>query len=468
MPVEWTASDIRLLVSLDRPAGALRGQLERAIRESIHSGRLRSGERLPPSRQLATHLGVSRGLVTDCYAQLAAEGYLTSRAGSPTRVAAAAGVVHPPVTAATAERAAPAIDFRPTVPDLSRFPRRDWSWALTQACRTAPSPALDYSLPQGDPGLRATVAGYLRRVRGAAADPANLVICGGFTQGLGLVLGALSQAGIDQIAVEEPGPTYREIVTARVGSLAVPVPVDGEGIDVPALTVTGVRAVVLTPAHQSPTGVVLTARRRHAMVEWARAANALIIEDDYDAEFRYDRNPVGTVQGLAPDRVILVGTVSKSLAPALRLGWVLAPPQLVAAITAGKRFDDRAAPLLDQLALAALINSGRFDRHLRAMRKLYAARRQHLVTALSKHAPAVRVTGLAAGLHAVAQLPAHLDETEVVATALACGIGLHPMSDYRLHAHSSNHHPQLVLGYGHLTESTIDQGIATVADIIHG
>jgi GntR family transcriptional regulator/MocR family aminotransferase len=243
--------------------------------------------------------------------------------------------------------------------------------------------------------------------------------------------------------------------------------VDGEGVDVPALTAAGVRAVVLTPAHQSPTGVVLTARRRHALLEWARTTNALIIEDDYDAEFRYDRSPVGTVQGLAPDRVVLLGTVSKSLAPALRLGWALAPPQLVAAITAEKRFDDRAAPLLDQLALAALISSGRFDRHLRAMRKLYAARRQHLVTALSKHAPAVQVTGLAAGLHAVARLPAQLDETHVVAAALARGIGLHPMSAYRLNPHSSNH-PQLVLGYGHLPESTIERGIATIADIIHG
>lgn len=249
MPVEWTASDTRLVVSLDRSAGALRSQLERALRESIHSGRLRPGERLPPSRQVAAHLGISRGLVTDCYAQLSAEGYLTSRPGSPTRVAAAAGAVPPP-------------------------------------------------------------------------------------------LGA-------------------------------------------------------------------------------------------------------------------------------RLGWALAPTRLVAAITAEKRFDDRAAPLLDQLALAMLISSGRFDRHLRSMRKLYSTRRQNLVTALGKYAPAVQVTGLAAGLHAVARLPAQLHETLVVTAARARGIGLRPMSAYRLNSHN-NGDPQLVFGYGHLPETTIEQGITTIADLICG
>jgi GntR family transcriptional regulator/MocR family aminotransferase len=405
--------------------------------------------------------------VTDCYAQLSAEGYLTSRPGSPTRVAAAAGAVPPPLGARPVKRSPLTIDFRPSVPDLSRFPRRDWSWALTQACRTAPSTALDYGLPQGDPFLRETLAGYLRRVRGAAADPANLVICGGFTQGLGLVLGALAKAGIDHVAVEEPGPTYRDIITARAGTRAVPVPVDEEGLDVATLATTDVRAVVLTPAHQSPTGVVLTARRRHALLEWARSRNALIIEDDYDAEFRYDRSPVGAMQGLAPDRVILLGTVSKSLAPALRLGWALAPPSLVAAITAEKRFDDRAAPLLDQLALAMLISSGRFDRHLRSMRRLYSTRRQHLVTALGKYASAVQVTGLAAGLHAVARLPAQLHETPVVTEARARGIGLHPMSAYRLNS-DNNGDPQLVFGYGHLPETTIEQGITTIADLICG
>ncbi len=467
MPVDWTASDTRLLISLDRSAGGLRAQLERALRESIRSGRLRPGERLPPSRQVAAHLNISRGLVTDCYAQLCAEGYLTSRPGSPTRVAAAAGTAPAPPGAPPVEKSPLTIDFRPSVPDLSRFPRRDWSWALAQACRTAPSPALDYGQPQGDPFLRETLAGYLRRVRGAATDPANLIICGGFTQGLGLVLGALAQTGIDHIAVEEPGPTYRGIITARAGARAVPVPVDEEGLDVAALAATGVRAVVLTPAHQSPTGVVFTARRRHALLEWARTRNGLIIEDDYDAEFRYDRSPIGTMQGLAPDRVILLGTVSKSLAPALRLGWALAPAHLVAAITAQKRFDDRATPLLDQLALAMLISSGRFDRHLRAMRRLYSIRRHHLVTALGKHAPAVRVTGLAAGLHAVARLPDQLHETPVVAAARARGIGLHPMSSYRLDSHHGKQ-PQLVLGYGHLPETTIKQGITAIADLIGG
>ena len=264
-------------------------------------------------------------------------------------------------------------DFRSGVPDLASFPRGDWMWAQREACRTAPNEALDYGDPRGSPVLREVLAAYLRRVRAAAADPEHLVICTGFAQGLGLALRVLRRAGTRRVAIEDPGYDDAAQVAAWADVEVIRVPVDSGGIDVGRLAATGAQAVVLSPAHQWPTGVVLAAARRHALAAWAASTDAIIIEDDYDAEFRYDREPVGALQGLAPDRVIALGTVSKSLAPALRLGWLVCPPALTAAIAEEKEYGDRGSPVLDQLALAKLIESGRFDRHLRRMRGVYAS-----------------------------------------------------------------------------------------------
>jgi GntR family transcriptional regulator/MocR family aminotransferase len=244
------------------------------------------------------------------------------------------------------------------------------------------------------------------------------------------------------------------------------VPVDEQGIEVSALAATDARAAVLTPAHQSPTGVVLAPERRQALAGWAEARQATIVEDDYDAEFRYDREPIGTLQGLAPDRVALVGTVSKSLAPAMRLGWIVCPRGLLDTVAEGKELEDRGSPGLDQLALATLIESGRYDRHLRHMRGVYAAKRQTLIKALSRHAPQVQLHGLAAGFHAVAQLPPGIDEEAVVAAARERSIGLYPMGDWR--AGGGTHPPQLVLGFGNLSQGSIERGIATIADLLRG
>ncbi|MCQ0015059.1 aminotransferase-like domain-containing protein [Actinomadura madurae] len=248
---------------------------------------------------------------------------------------------------------------------------------------------------------------HLRRVRAALAEPEDIVVCSGFAQGLALVLHVLARRGVRRVAFEDPGYGDGATMAAaeRAGIEAVPVPVDGLGLDVDALAATGARAVVVTPAHQWPTGVVLAPERRRALADWAADRNALVVEDDYDAEFRYDREPVGSVQGLAPGHVIGIGTVSKSLAPAVRLGWILCPPALTRAVAEEKRLADRGSPVLDQLALAALIESGRYGRHLRHMRPLYAARRAALVDALARHAPGVRLSGLDAGFHAVAHLP---------------------------------------------------------------
>jgi GntR family transcriptional regulator/MocR family aminotransferase len=271
------------------------------------------------------------------------------------------------------------------------------------------------------------------------------------------------------VAFEEPG--YGDDATstsvrsaALAGAPAVRVPVDDLGVDVAALAASGARAVVVTPAHQSPTGVVLAAARRHALVEWASRHDGYIVEDDYDSEFRYDREPVGVLQGIAPDRVFTLGTVSKSLAPAVRLGWVLAPPALSAAVAEEKLLSDRGTSGLDQLALAALIRSGRYDRHLRKMRGVYARRRTALIGALERHAPGVRLTGLAAGFHAVAHLPEGADEDAVVAQALRRSVGLYGMTPFR--ATRVPAPPQLVVGFGLTGERAIEAGIAAVADLL--
>jgi GntR family transcriptional regulator/MocR family aminotransferase len=462
--VEWTGLGPEVLLQLDRSRSEpLHSQLEGELREAIRSGRLRAGERLPSSRALAAQLGLSRGLVLDCYRQLRAEGYLTTQAGSATRVAAGALVS----AVAAAEPDLPArlaVDFVPNLPDLTSFPRRDWTWALRESSTRATALELGYGDPRGSRLLREVLAAYLRRVRAAAADPAHIVVCAGFAQGLNLILRALARRGLKQVAIEDPGDLYNSEVSRRTRVEVVPVPVDESGIVVEALAATGVRAVVLTPTHQAPTGVILAPERRHELLEWASERDATIIEDDYDAEFRYDREPIGALQGLAADRVALIGTASKALAPTLRLGWIVSPPALVEAVAEEKRLADRGSPGLDQVALALLIESGRYDRHLRRMRAVYAGRRAVLARTLGKRAPEVGLGGLAAGFQAVARLPEHLDEQAIIAAARARSIGLYGMSEFR--SSGATRPPELVLGFGNLSEEAIEQGISAIGDLL--
>ena len=468
MTVEWSGWGPELFLSLDRRGQApLRAQLEDQVRQAIRSGRLGAGERMPSSRALAAALGLSRGLVQECYAQLQAEGYLITRAGSATRVARAASQPKPP-----AGRPLPAppqrlsADFACGVPDLAMAPREAWAWALREACRSAPNAEFDYGDPAGSPRLREVLAGYARRVRAAAADASQVTICSGMAQGLSLVLRVLAGRGVRTIAFEDPGAiATMTSAAAWAGIEAVPVPVDGRGIDVTALEASGAQAAVLTPAHQWPTGVVLAPERRIALTDWAARHRAWLIEDDYDAEFRYDRDPIGALQGLAPDRVVALGTVSKSLAPALRLGWIISPSALAGALISAKQIADRGSPGLDQLALAILIESGRYDRHLRQMRAEYADRRETLASALAEHAPAATITGLAAGFHAVAHLPAGTAEHEVIHAARRRSVGLYGMSTYR--ADHAPGPPQLVLGFGNTKHPAIRHGIAVLGDILN-
>jgi GntR family transcriptional regulator/MocR family aminotransferase len=486
MAIEWSGLSPGLLVRLDRSASQpLRAQLETSLREAIRGGRLRTGERLPSSRELARALGVSRGMVQECYGQLLAEGYLTSRTGSATRVAGISGQqaadqtaagpseVPPPSPSPPRQHPEPPLiaDFERGVPDLSSFPRADWAWAVKQACTHAASADLGYGDPRGSAVLREVLAGYLQRVRAAAVSPGRMIISTGFAQGINLVLRALArQGGLTCVAFEDPGygsAKADETVRAALamGIRVTYVPVDEQGLVVGELAGSGAQAVVVTPAHQSPTGVVLSAARRHALTDWARRGGGYVIEDDYDSEFRYDKEPVGALQGLAPDQVFLLGTASKALAPAVRLGWVHAPSPLAPAVAAEKEMSDRGSCTLDQLALATLLTTGRYDRHLRRMRTVYAARRTALTDAFARHAPRVQLTGLAAGFHAVAPLPPGADETAVIAAARERRVGLHGMGAYRGNPDIAAP-PALVMGFGNVGERAIEPAIAAVADLL--
>jgi len=457
--VEWSTSPPELVLRVDRDApDLLRDQLERALREAVRDGRLARGERLPSSRALATQLGVARGVVTDCYAQLQAEGYLRSRRGAATWVAEGVSITEAalPLAATVPLR----FDFRPGVPDLASFPRADWLRCLREACRDAPNALLGYPDGAGVAELRDVMAGYLRRIRNAHARASETVVTSGFAQGLQLVLQALVERGVTALAVENPGDRDAYELAVGMGLRVVPTPVDADGVVVDELG--GVGAVLVTPAHQTPTGVQMSARRRRDLVSWARENDAVILEDDYDAELRYAGEPVGALQGLAPDRVVLLGSVSKALAPGLRLGWVLCPPDLAGAVASAKARADRGSPVLDQLALAHLVRSGAYDRHLRRMRAVYAERRSVLVEALVRSG--AEVSGLAAGLHLVATLPPDARaEADIAELARARSVGLYPMTAYR--SSTAPGPVQLVVGFGTVRTPVVAEGIARVADL---
>ncbi|MEU6852336.1 PLP-dependent aminotransferase family protein [Actinacidiphila alni] len=456
------AADYDLLLDLAAAraaaGGGARAGLEHALREAVRDGRLGTGTRLPSSRVLARDLGLARNTVADAYAQLVAEGWLTARQGSGTQVAPRPVVTAAKVTARPADAPPPPIapaelvpdaatglpySLWPGSPDLSSFPRAAWSAAARRALAAAPNEAFGYTDPRGRPELREALTAYLARVRGVRTDPDHLVICTGYVQGVGLLARALYGRGARRIAVEALGFPDTRTLLRTAGLETVPLEVDGDGARVEHLA--GVQAALLTPAHQFPTGVPLSPGRRTAVTGWARGSGALIVEDDYDGEFRYDRQPVGALQGLAPDHVVYAGTASKSLAPGLRLAWLAVPPHLLDAVVREKRLADHHSPVLDQLTLAEFLTSGAYDRHVRRMRQHYRRRRDRLVTALAARAPHVHVSGIAAGLHAVLQLPPETGPLSAVVTrARAAGLALSGLPVYGAPPTAP---PALVIGY---------------------
>ena len=452
-----------LLIALQPDARIpLHRQIEISIRDAIRSGRLPRGSALPPSRALAADLGVSRGVVVEAYQQLAAEGYLASRAGGYTQVAA--GPAPPATGPVPARQPAPLIDLSYGRADVSSFPRAAWLRAIRGALADAPNSVFGYLTGSGVPQLRTALADYLNRVRGTLAHPDHIVICTGYAQGMTLLIGVLAAGGVKRLALEDPSSGDDALPAARAAGLeVVGVPVDQDGIRVDRLRDSDAGAVILTPAHQWPTGSVLSAGNRAAVLRWAAERGAIIVEDDYDAEYRYDRTPVGALQGLAPDHVVYAGSASKTLAPGLRLGWLALPARLAGPVAAAKIAADRGSPALDQLALADLITRGEFDRHLRRMRPVYRRRRDALLAALDRHLPWLEPAGVSAGLHLVTWLPPDLDEATVVGAARRAGVGIDAVGPYRIG------HPGpagLIFGYATVSEQAIAEGVARLARAI--
>ncbi|MEW2270874.1 PLP-dependent aminotransferase family protein [Streptomyces griseofuscus] len=443
MAESWATSGVDLHLEPVGPGGLRRG-LTDALRDAVRTGRLAPGTRLPSSRALAADLGIARNTVGEAYADLVAEGWLTARQGSGTRVAER--TVVPPSDPARRPRVPPrpTHNLVPGTPDLAAFPRAEWARAARRALTAAPNDALGYGDPRGRVELRTALAGYLARVRGVRCDPDHLVVTAGFSHALRILGPVLRARGADSVAVESYGlDAYWGLLQAA--GLATPaLPWDELGTDTGPLTTEG--AVLLTPAHQFPMGMPLHPDRRAAVVDWARRTDSLVLEDDYDGEFRYDRQPVGALQGLDPDRVVYLGTASKSLAPGIRLGWMVLPPALTREVIAVKGHVDTVG-VLEQLTLAEFLTSGAYDRHVRASRLRYRRRRDALAAAVAERVPGVRVTGVAAGLHALLRLPPGT-EPSVVQAAAWQGLALHGLSFHRHPEAVAEPLDALVVGYG--------------------
>jgi GntR family transcriptional regulator/MocR family aminotransferase len=473
-----------LLPAASAPARTRGRSLQAALREAVRSGRLAPGTRLPSSRDLAADLGVSRGLVTEAYEQLTAEGYLRSGRGAGTWVGAAVRAAPPRAHDLAPRSPGTRADFVPGTPDLALFPRSAWAAAQRGVLAELPHQELGYPDPRGLPRLRTALAELLARRRGVVADPERIVVVSGVAQATTLLGFALHARGVRTVGVEDPGSPQHDTLYAAAGVGAVPVPVDGEGLVMEALRASGVRAVVTTPAHQFPTGIAYSARRRAELLDWARSVGGIVLEDDYDGDFRYDRAPVGALQGLDPDHVAYTGSVSKSLAPGLRLGWLLVPESWTDDVVERKRTMDLGHPALDQALFARFLERGEYDRQLRRCQRAYRERRDALVAALDAHFPGSRVSGIAAGLHVIATLPGRYGpEDRFLARVAAAGVALRPLSAY---AHppgqdgadgmdgmdgvggqdgreGESKEIRLVLGYAHVPPGRIAEGVGLMA-----
>jgi GntR family transcriptional regulator/MocR family aminotransferase len=439
-----------------RPGETLRAAAERMLREGICSGALRPGVRLPSSRALAAQLGVSRGVTSEAYGQLAAQGFLVV---NPKSAPVVASVASPPPPASPRRELPPTprFDLTPTTPDVALFPRSRWLSAFSEVMRSAPLAAFDYSEPRGERELREALADQLGRTRGVVASPEQIVVVNGAAQGIDLLARLLAGRGARRVAVEDPSLDSQPQRLRINGLEPVAQPVDRNGLVVAGLDAD---AVIVTPAHQFPTGAVLSGSRRRELLEWSRQRDALVIEDDYDAEFRYDREPIRALQGLDRTRVAYLGTTSKTLAPALRLAWTVVPEHLADEAEEVKHLLDVSSPPIEQRTLARLIRSGEYDRHIRRARTAYGRRRTALSAALRRHLPDLPVEGVAAGLHVLIRLPPGIDDEAVAVRAEARGVRVVPLSRY---THSAQASGGLVIGYGRTHEASIPPAIRILA-----
>jgi GntR family transcriptional regulator/MocR family aminotransferase len=451
-----------IFLALDRSGRrGLREQLAQQLRLAIQQGRLPAEASLPPSRTLARELGVARSVVVDAYEQLTADGYLGARQGSGTRVLATAKPVGADRKART--RSEHTVRLVGGLPDPALFPRAEWLRHYRWALGTAPDRQLGYPGTLGALPLREALTDYVTRVRGAVVRPDRMLITSGLTQAVVLVCRALRERGAEAIAVEDPGFGFHREAIANTGLRVVPIEVDDEGLDVVRLAEHRVAAVLVAPAHSYPTGAVLSPARRTALIEWARNKDVLIIEDDYDAEFRYDRAPIGALQGLAPECVAYAGCASKTLTPALRLGWIALPGRLVDDVVRQKLLDDMGTTVLEQLTLARFIDTGGLTRHLRRVRPIYRRRLDAALEAVATSMPDAVPKRVAAGLHMYVQLPEWCDELRLIDTAYERGLVIEGASWHW--SVPSSAPPALVLGYGTIDEPSIRAGFKTLAAV---
>lgn len=459
---DWTTSSGEVLLTVDHASPRKGEQLRLALRRAIADGMLQAGTRLPSSRALAADLGVSRGLVVEVYEQLGAEGWLTSRQGSGTTVAAHPSTAPARPTELLPQRRNAALDLRPARPDVASFPRSAWTAATRAVLADLPHHDLSYGDHRGHRRARETFASHLARVRGMRATPELVVMTNGFSSGLASVVATLVDRGNRRVAVEDPGGYEpRRRVVAAAGEV-VPIPVDDQGLRVDLLEESDAEIVLVTPAHQYPMGSVLSPERRAALADWARRRGGWIVEDDYDAEFRYDRDPIGAVQGIAPDRTIHIGSVAKTLAPSVRVGWIVVPELLLAPLVATHETRVSQPATLEQLVLARLVEDGRYDRHLRRVRRLYRQRRDALLDGLARGGLQNHVEGVAAGMQAVLRLDDGVDDVQLVDDLHDRGVEVVALSRYAVDSPARG----LVIGFGQPTPSDLRRATAIIAEAI--
>lgn len=470
MPVEGSNSGAELLLTLRRApdAPSLGEQVEAGIREAIRDRLLKPGQRLPPTRTLAEDLGVSRRLLVQAFEQLCAEGWLEARVGAGTYVRRELPQLRqaPQRKLELHTSQSARFDFFAGHPDLGFFPRSAWARATRQALAQLPDAAFGYGDPQGLRELRVQLCEMLARARGVICDPEQIVVCQGAVQALNLLVRAGSEEGGTpvRIAIEDPYlPSHRQLLQ-YAGAEVVPVPVDRLGVLDEAIAAARAALALITPSHQCPTGVVLSAARRAALATWAQDNQTLVVEDDYDAEFRYDRSPVRAMQALAPDHIAYLGSASKTLAPGIRLAWLVVPQHRLDAIITAKRYSDQCSPIIEQAALARLIQSGGYEKHVRAARRRQREHRAALLDALARSLPESQVEGVAAGLHAVLRLPSAVNAERLLAAAKARDLDVYPMSLWR--ADPPPDTSAIVLGYGWLAPAAIAEGIRRLADAL--
>jgi GntR family transcriptional regulator/MocR family aminotransferase len=446
-----------LLVRVDRASATPVGrQIEEQLRRAIRTGSLTPGSGLPSTRALAEDLGVSRGVVVRAYAQLAAAGFIEVRQGANPHVRGIPGVAEP--AAAPDGGGKILYDLRPQQVDVSTFPRRLWLRSTEQAVTSATNAELGYIDRHGLARLRTEIAGYLGRARGVVADPERIVVAAGGTHALSLLARTLVQRGSTLTAFENPSSRVVHAVARHAGLEPVGIPIDEHGLRTDMLG--DEAAVVVSPANQFPTGVALTQVRRTALIAWAQRTGGLVVENDYDAEFRYDA-AIGAMQSLAPEHVAYVGSTGKTLAPAIRLGWVVLPESLHADVAEELSASMMHVSGMDQLAFADFVRRGEFDRHLRRLRKLYRRRRDVMVDALAKHLPDLFVTEPAAGLAVVVELRDAALEPRVVAAARAAGVLVPSLSQHALPGYDGP--AGIVVGFGSLPEPTIPLAVERLA-----